>query len=683
MNGAAGLPRLSFPALGAGLVAVALALLLGGPALAAGGEGVPAGPETAQAHGPERPNRLAGESSPYLLLHADDPVDWYPWGAEAIARAREEGRPIFLSVGYTACYWCHVMAREVFADPKIAALMNRWFVNVKVDREERPDVDEVYIAATQLLTGGAGWPNSVFLTPELEPFFAGTYFPPVKRGGRPGFPSVLRRVHADWTGRPAEVREAASRVAAAVRQVVARQRQPAAAVPPPEAALAALAALEPSYDPEWGGFARAPAFRPKFPSPGSLFLLLAARERGDEEAGRRLDATLRALGRGAIHDQLAGGFHRYTVDREWRVPHFEKMLADNALLLGLLAESLAGDRAGTRDGAAPGARDPELADLARRTADFLLAEMALPAGGFRSSLDAETEGEEGRYYTWTGDELRAALGAEGFALLAPVFGFDDAGELPGGRHTLHWTAPPEAHAARLEIGLPELTARLAPHLAKLRAARERRSRPRSDDKLLADGNGLAIAALARAGEVLAEPRYRSAAERAAERVLGELRAGDALLHARRGREGGGVPAFLDDYAHLAHGLLALHRASGEARWLTAAAALADEMEARLGDPAGGWFHAAPDPHLLFQPKSVTEGSVPPGNAVAVLDLLELAARLGASEPARAAAFRTRAEAALRAFARDLELHPAAVPTLARALLRYAPPPAAATGSSGA
>jgi uncharacterized protein YyaL (SSP411 family) len=676
VSGAAGLPQRSFPGLGGCLVLVALALLLGGPAPAAGGKGAPAGPETA----PQRPNRLAGESSPYLLLHADDPVDWYPWGAEAIARAREEGRPIFLSIGYTACYWCHVMAREVFADPEIAALMNRWFVNVKVDREERPDVDEVYIAATQLLTGGAGWPNSVFLTPELEPFFAGTYFPPAERGGRPGFPSVLRRVHADWTERPAEVRAAASRVAAALGQVVAGQRQQAAAVPAAETALAAaLAALEPSYDPEWGGFARAPAFRPKFPSPGSLFLLLAARERGDEEAGRRLDATLRALGRGAIHDQLAGGFHRYTVDREWRVPHFEKMLADNALLLELLAESLAG----TRDGAAPVAHDPELARLARRTADFLLAEMALPGGGFRSSLDAESEGEEGRYYTWTGDELRAALGAEGFALLAPVFGFDDAGELPGGRHTLHWTAAPEAHARRLEIGLPELTARLETQLVKLRTARERRSRPRSDDKLLADWNGLAIAALARAGEVLAEPRYRVAAERAAERVLGELRAGEALLHARRGRDGGGVPAFLDDYAHLAHGLLALHRASGEARWLTAAAALADEMAARLGDPAGGWFHAAPDPHLLFQPKSVTEGSVPAGNAVAVLDLLELAARLGASEPARAAAFRARAEAALRAFARDLELHPAAVPTLARALLRYAPPPAPAAGSSGA
>jgi hypothetical protein len=329
------------------------------------------------------------------------------------------------------------------------------------------------------------------------------------------------------------------------------------------------------------------------------------------------------------------------------------------------------------------ASDPELARLARRTADFLLAEMALPAGGFRSSLDAETEGEEGRYYTWTGDELRAALGAEGFALLAPVFGFDDAGELPGGRHTLHWTAPPEAHAARLELTPAALHARLEPHLAKLRVERERRSRPRSDDKLLADGNGLAIAALARAGEVLEEPRYRVAAERAAERVLGELGAGEELRHARRGREGGGIPAFLDDYAHLAHGLLALHRASGEARWLTAAAALADEMEERLGDPAGGWFHAAPDPHLLFQPKSVTEGSVPAGNAVAVLDLLELAARLGRSEPARAAVFRARAEAALRAFARDLELHPAAVPTLARALLRYAPPPAAATGSSGA
>jgi uncharacterized protein YyaL (SSP411 family) len=602
-------------------------------------------------------NRLARESSPYLLLHADDPVDWYPWGPEAIARAREEGRPIFLSVGYTACYWCHVMAREAFSDPEIAALMNRWFVNVKVDREERPDLDEVYIVATQLLTGSAGWPNSVFLTPELEPFFAGTYFPPEERGGRPGFPTILRRVQADWAGRPAEVREMASRVTDAVRQVVARQREPAETVPTAASAEAALAALSKDYDPEHGGFARASGFRPKFPNPGNLFLLLEAWDRGDEVAGGRLVATLRAMGRGAIHDQLAGGFHRYTVDREWRVPHFEKMLYDNALLLELLAEAQSREP------------DVELARLARRTAEFLLSEMALPGGGFRSSLDAETEGEEGRYYTWTAEELREALGADGVALLAPLFGLDDDGELPGARHTLYWTAPVEEHAARMGIEPEALGARLEPHLEKLRAARDRRPPPRTDDKLLADWNGLAIAALARAGEVLEEPRYLAAARGTADRVLKELRGEKGLGHTAR-EPAASVPAFLDDYAFLLHGLLALHEADGETRWLATAADLADELETRLGDPAGGWFHAAPDPNLLFQPKSVTEGAIPAGNAVAILDLLDLAARLEKTEPKRAAAHRARAEAALRAFARDLDLYPTAVPTLAQAVFCY-------------
>jgi uncharacterized protein len=610
-----------------------------------------------EGQGRERRNRLARESSPYLLLHADDPVDWYPWGPEAIARAREEGRPIFLSVGYTACYWCHVMAREVFSDPEIAALMNRWFINVKVDREERPDLDEVYIVATQLLAGSAGWPNSVFLTPELEPFFAGTYFPPEERGGRPGFPSILRRVQADWAGRPAEVREMASRVTAAVRQVVARQREPAAAVPPAAAAEAALAVLSPDYDPDWGGFARAPSFRPKFPSPGNLFLLLEAWNRGDEEAGRKLVATLRAMGRGAIHDQLAGGFHRYTVDREWRVPHFEKMLYDNALLLELLAE------------AQVRSPEPGFERLARRTADFLLVEMALPGGGFRSSLDAESEGEEGRYYTWTAEELRSVLGPEGLSFVTPIFGFDGEAELPGGRHTLYWTGPPEEHATRMELAPEELLARLEPPLAKLRAARADRPAPRTDDKLLADWNGLAIAALARAGEVLEEPRFLAAARGAAERVLAELGGEEGLVHAARGAAAP-IPGFLDDYAFLLRGLLALHRGTDEDRWLAAAIDLADEMEKRLGDPAGGWFHAAPDRNLLFQPKSVTEGAIPAGNAVAILDLLELASHLEKTEPIRAATHRARAEAALRAFARDLDLHPTAVPTFAQAVLRY-------------
>ncbi len=619
-------------------------------------------------------NRLAGESSPYLLLHAGNPVDWYPWGPEAIETARREHKPIFLSIGYFSCYWCHVMEREVFSDPKIAALMNRWFVNVKVDREERPDLDEIYLAATQILTGEGGWPNSVFLTPDLEPFFAGSTFPPADTADRIGFPTLLRKIHEAWTVRRGELERVASQVAGRMRQVIARERQPATELPAVGAARRAVAELEGRFDAEWGGFGTAP----KFPDPGSLALLGAAARSGDETAGRMLETTLERMGQGAIYDQLGGGFHRYALDRRWRVPHFEKMLYDNALLLGLLAGEH--ERTG----------DPELARLGRGTADFLVRVMALPGGGFASALDAETAGVEGAYYAWTTAQLEAAVGETGFALLAPIYGFGDEPGLTGpdgGRRTLYLTAPLAEHARRLGISRAALLARLEPRLAALRAAREARPRPAIDDKVLTDWNGLAIGGLARAGRAFGEPRYLEAARRAAGFVLTELRppagppgerngAPGPLLHAWRGGEAK-IPAFLDDYAFLIDGLLALQDATGEARWLAAARELEDELESRLRDPAGGYFLAAPRPHLLFQPKSALDGSLPSGNGVAALDLLELARRTGEAD------YRKRAEAVLLAFGRDLVAYPAAVATLARARLAWeeatkpAPEPAAA------
>jgi uncharacterized protein len=593
-------------------------------------------------------NRLARESSPYLLLHARDPVDWFPWGEEAFAKARREGKPIFLSVGYFSCYWCHVMDREVFSNPAIAALLNRWFVSVAVDREERPDVDEIYIAASEVLTGNPGWPNNLFLTPDLKPFFAGTYIPPADRPGSPGFPTLLRQVHDGWEGQRAALAASAERVAGALRAELAQSRAPAAQPPSPEAADRARALLESHYQARTGGFGGPP----QFPSPGNLFFLWAEAERGDGRAREMVLGTLAKMGQGAIYDQLGGGFHRYTLDAEWRVPHFEKMLYDNAQLAEILTLAW------------QASRDPDLARLARGTLDFLLAEMAVQEGGFASALDAETNGEEGAYYVWTTDELRRVLGDSGFRFLAPLLGFDGPPNLPGGRRTLYLPRPLAEQAARLGLSRAALLDRMEPLLAKLRAARARRPRPRLDDKVLADWNGMAIAAFARAGRAFAEPRYLETARRTADFALARLAPpGGPLLHAYRGGAAK-VPAFLDDYAYLLHGLLALAEVTAEPRWSREAERLADEMERRLRDSRGGYTLAAPDPRLLFETRTITDSAFPAGNAVALLDLVALAERTGKG------IYRERAASALCAFAPDLDRYPAAVPTLALAVLRF-------------
>jgi len=627
--------------------ALALALSLAGTALQA----------------EPRANRLIHESSPYLLLHAHDPVDWYPWGEEAFARARREGKPIFLSIGYSTCYWCHVMEREVFSRPAIAEILNRWFVSVKVDREERPEIDEIYITATELMNGSAGWPNSLFVTPKLEPFYAGTYFPPEDRGGQRGFPSVLREIHAAWEGRRAEVEATAARIAAGLRGVLAETSAAAVASEPPgkEAARASAAALAARFSPA----SRAFGGPPNFPEPASLFLLW---ETGDAESRRMVVGSLKAMGEGAIYDQLGGGFHRYTLDPAWRVPHFEKMLYDNAGLAEIAALAYGGTR------------DPDLGRIARGTLDFVLAEMTLPEGGFKSAIDAETDGEEGAYYVWTDAELRAVLGAEGYRFLAPILGFDAPPNLPAGRRTLSLARPLAEQAARLGISRQALLARMEPGLARLRAARRKRKLPLVDDKALADWNGMMIAAMARGGQVFAEPRYRNAAERAAGFVLSRLRGKDGvLLHSYR-HGAAKIPAYLDDYAFLVRGLLTLAETTGEGRWIREAARLADEMDRRLADPRGGWYLAAAEPDLLVRTATATDDAIPAGNAVAILDDLRLARATGK------AAYRARAARALRAFAPVLARSPAAAPTLALAVARYhaesaetgpAPAPAAA------
>ncbi len=598
-------------------------------------------------------NRLARESSPYLLLHAENPVDWHPWGEEAFEKAREQNKPIFLSVGYSTCYWCHVMERESFSDPEIARQLNEGFVSIKLDREERPDLDEVYMAATQLITRSGGWPNSLFLTPDLKPFYAGTYFPPQDKFGRPGFPRVLAAIREAWEQGPDEVAAQAEAVAEAMREHLSSP--PGNELPDPAPVDGLQAALAERFDPRWGGFGR----EPKFPSPSNLFFLLERAEEGDREAREMLVLTLDRMARGGIHDQLAGGFHRYSTDAFWLVPHFEKMLYDNASLAALyaMAEALAPEAG--------------FASVARRTLDFVLRELTGPEGGFLSAIDAETDGHEGVYYSWTREELRGALTPEDDAVLAAVYGFGGRPNFEGERYVLHLPEPLAEQARSRGLSLEQLEERLRGGRQALLEARGRRPRPLVDDKVLTDWNGLMIAAMAQGGERLAEPRYVEAGVRAAEFVQSRLRdpGSGTLLHVYR--EGTArIPAFLDDYAFLVGGLLALHSATGDERWLREAARLAGEQDERLGDAErGGYFAAGPDPRVLFRSKPAYDGAVASGNGIAALNLIELARLTGD------ASFRERAEATVRAFGRGISAMPLAHVTMVRALRRLQGPPA--------
>ncbi|HEY0554153.1 MAG TPA: DUF255 domain-containing protein [Thermoanaerobaculia bacterium] len=607
------------------------------------------------AHDTSRTNRLAGESSPYLLLHQHNPVDWYPWGPEAIERARREDKPIFLSVGYSTCYWCHVMERESFSNPAIAELMNREFVNIKLDREERPDLDEIYMTATQILTEQGGWPNSVFLTPGLKPFYAGTYFPPENRYGRPGFRQVLEDLATAWKTRRSDVEEQSAEMGRAMAHYLEERSSPSPEPPTGPVALRAFESLARRFDPKWGGFGGAP----KFPTPSNLYLLLELAGEGSHAGsdpgpnpGQMLAASLDQMARGGIYDQLGGGFHRYATDREWKIPHFEKMLYDNGFLLELYA----------REHARTG--DPQAARIVRETAAWLEREMTSPEGAFWSAIDAETHGHEGAFYVWSREELQEALGEEDFTFLAPLLGFDGPPFFEGSHYVLHLPERLEEVAARRRMPVDELLREVDGGRRKLFAARALRERPATDDKVLTDWNGTVINGLAVAGQLLGDPALVAQASRAAEFILGTLRPeGGTLLHAWRGGQGK-IAAYLADYAFLVRGLLALHQATGEARWLAAASELTGEQIRRLRDPIGGFFTAAESPDLLFRSKDVFDGAMPAANAVAVLNLIDLAARTGDL------GWRKQARASLSAFAELVQNHPEGVRMLALAVRRY-------------
>lgn len=619
--------------------------------------------QAAPAAGPDdkRPaNRLAKETSPYLLLHAHNPVDWYPWGPEAFAKAKAENKPIFLSVGYSSCYWCHVMERESFENKEIARTLNEKFVCVKVDREERPDVDQVYMSALQEF-GSGGWPMSMFLMPDGRPFFGGTYFPPKDRDGMHGFPTVLKDVFEAWRDHRPELERDATRLAESVRRSLAGQS--ARRRTPLSRAIAAggRAALSEQFDPEYGGFGFNPQNprRPKFPEPVNLIYLLDQHRRDTKEPERTprdagvdplgmVATTLDQMARGGIRDQLAGGYHRYAVSRYWIVPHFEKMLYDNAQLASahLLAFELTSDARWRRE--------------AEDIFAFVARSMTAPEGGFFSALDAETDGEEGQYYVWTREQVQKVLGTGAdYEAFAQVYGLKREANFEKGRYVLLEPRTRAEQAATLKTNPEHLEKQLVPLRAKMLAEREARPAPLRDDKVLTSWNGLMIAAYADGFRVLKDPRYRQAAEKAADFLLAKLRTPDGRLLRTYRASQAKLPAYLEDYAFLAHGLLRLHAATGDARRLEQARALTDRMIADFDDPKDGGFFYTADDHesLLARPKDPYDGALPSANSVAVRNLVALAQATGD------AGYLGHAQRVLEAFSTAMAQNPIALPLM--------------------
>jgi uncharacterized protein YyaL (SSP411 family) len=543
-------------------------------------------------------NRLVLESSPYLLQHAHNPVNWYAWGEEAFADAQRLGRPVFLSVGYSTCHWCHVMEGESFEDEEIAAYLNSNYVCIKVDREERPDVDAIYMSAVQNLTGSGGWPMSVFLTPAREPFFGGTYFPPRDgaRGTRHGFLTILHELKRTYDTDPTRVRQAADALTEAVKKDMAGPAGTASAVPGLPVIAETVSYYKRAFDPNHGGVRRAP----KFPSNIPVRLLLRHHRRtGDAAALEMAVVTLAKMAGGGLYDQIGGGFHRYSTDEVWLVPHFEKMLYDNALLAVAYAEAF------------QVTGRPDFSRVLRETLDYVLREMTSPEGGFYSATDADSEGEEGKFFVWSLAELEKVLGGEA-ERFAQFYGASAKGNFEG-HNILHVAHPDEAtHAA------------LAGARAKLYEVRSKRIPPLRDEKILAAWNGLMISGLAVGGRVLGEPRYVAAAGRAAHFLLERMREGDRLARSYKdGRKQ--AHGFLEDQAFVAAGLLDLFEATFEPRWFAEALALSEGLEKHFVDPRGGWFMTADDAEqLLAREKPSYDGAEPSGTSVAILNALRLA-----------------------------------------------------------
>ena len=619
--------------------------------------------------GPEF-NRLIHEKSPYLLQHARNPVDWYPWGDEAFERARREKKPVFLSVGYSTCHWCHVMERESFERHDVADILNRHFVAVKVDREERPDVDAIYMTVTQLMTGRGGWPNSVWLTPARRPWFAGTYFPREDASGRPGFKSVLTQLAAAWQDRRSEVDRQADRITQALKQAGTGRDFTATGELARDVVGAAMRAIVESFDPTHGGLGGAP----KFPPHGALRLLAyECRRTPDPERLRILTRTLDAMADGGIHDHVGGGFHRYATDARWFLPHFEKMLYDNAQLARAYVDGflLTGHTRYRR--------------VAMRTLDWVLREMTDADGAFHSAIDADSEGEEGKFYAWRPEEVVAVLGDDAGQRFCRVYGIepggnfaDEAGGHKPGTSIVHLKRPLGAAAAAERISVDQLRRHLDADRRKLLEHRATRVWPHIDDKVLTAWNGLTIGSLAYAGRHLNQPRYTHAAERAAAFILDRMRRDARLLHTYRAGHAR-LSAYLDDYAFLADGLLELHDATGHTRWLDQARALMDVLVKHHWDaPTGGFFFVSDDHEdLLTRTKDPFDSALPSGNGVAAAVLVRLGALTGET------AYGDQARAALDAFRGFMQQAPRGTESLILAAARWLDQPSAAPATRAA
>jgi uncharacterized protein YyaL (SSP411 family) len=588
------------------------------------------------------PNRLAKETSPYLQQHAENPVDWYPWGDEALAEAKRTGKPVLLSIGYSACHWCHVMAHESFENPEIAAVMNELFVNIKVDREERPDIDQIYQMAQLMLTQrNGGWPLTMFLTPDQLPFYGGTYFPSTPRYGMPAFPDLLRRVRQFYDEHASDVREQGEQLAAALARTV-----PKGGASPGEFSQAfideAAKDLESAFDPEHGGFSGAP----KFPHPDSIEQLL--RRYGAKKDARALDLatfTLRKMAHGGIYDQVGGGFARYSVDERWEIPHFEKMLYDNGWLLRLYADAWAATR------------EPLFERVCRETVEWVLREMQSPEGGYYSSLDADSEGEEGKFYVWTPDEVRALLTEDEFDVACTAFGLERA---PNFEHS-HWHL--------VLANEPDDRALLESARRKLLAARERRVRPGRDDKILTSWNALMIAGMARAARVLGRRDWLDSARRALDFIRTTLWRDERLLATYKdGRAH--LDAYLDDHAFLLAALIEVMQADFREADLAWAEDIGEALVERFLDREGGGFFFTSHEHekLIQRPKPGPDNATPSGNGVAAWALNRLAFLTGETRYSDAAA------GTVALFLPQVERQPSAFGSLLKAMEEQLTPP---------
>lgn len=643
-----------------------------------GSEAAPAdGETTAVAKPPTKPkhpaNQLARETSPYLLQHAHNPVNWHPWGPEAFAKAKKESKPVFLSIGYSSCYWCHVMERLVFEDEAIAKQMNEQFVCIKVDREERPDIDDIYMTSLivylQMIGSrqGGGWPLSMFLTPEGKPIAGGTYFPPETKQGRMGFPDVMKAIDDAWKNHRDGVDSNADIIAKEVRRLM----KPGLNLTPTslkrELVTDAAASVLSTYDPLHGGIDFSPESpnSPKFPTPVKLDLLQYAVRRGDNTAAAKaVDHTLAEIARGGIRDHLAGGFHRYSTDRAWQVPHFEKMLYDQAQLADSFVQAYR--RTGRE----------EFRQAAETTYDFVLNRMTSKDGAFHSALDAETDGVEGKHYVWSEQEIADGVPPESLAMFRTAYGLDQPQVFEHG-YILHHAQSPEALADQLGMTTMDLEARLLPLRRQLLAVRDRRPALREDDKILTSWNGLVIRSLARAGQLLRREDYTAAAEKAALFILTTLRDKDGRLYRTHRAGQSKLNAYLDDYAFLIEGLLALHTTTKDEKWLNAARRLMNDQIAQFWDETGHGFYFTPTHHeeLLVRTKNANDAVLPSGNSVSVRNLIRLASLT------KDDSYRKKAEQTLQLFAGQLANRPRGLANMAVALGEYLDDPNYAAAST--